>query len=223
MTGRAKLGEASGGPTARLDHLTVVAPTLASGAAFVEAALGARPGPGRAHPGMATHNLLLALGPEVYLEVIAPDPAAPPLARPRWFGLDALEADAAARLGAWVASTTRVESPDDPELGEVETMRREVHTWKMRVRADGRVPLEGAAPLLIQREPGAHPAGRLPQGAGLRLDRLRIGHPQPARVQALLGQIGLAGETLVHVEHADRCTLAADVLTPLGLRVLGGS
>jgi hypothetical protein len=45
---------------ARLDHITVVAPSLATGAAYVEATLGVAPGPRRTHPGMATHNLLLA-------------------------------------------------------------------------------------------------------------------------------------------------------------------
>ena len=52
---------------ARLDHITVVAPTLESGARYVEAALGVAPGAGRKHPGMSTHNLLLALGRDVYL------------------------------------------------------------------------------------------------------------------------------------------------------------
>ena len=59
---------------ARLDHITVVAPSLGAGSAYVEAALGVSPGAGRKHPGMATHNLLLALGSSVYLEVISADP-----------------------------------------------------------------------------------------------------------------------------------------------------
>jgi hypothetical protein len=69
---------------ARLDHITVVAPSLEAGAAYVEAALGVVPGAGRTHPGMATHNLLLALGPDVYLEVISADPGAVPVRRPRF-------------------------------------------------------------------------------------------------------------------------------------------
>ena len=59
---------------ARLDHITVVAPSLEAGSAYVEAALGVLPGAGRTHPGMATHNLLLALGSAVYLEVISAGP-----------------------------------------------------------------------------------------------------------------------------------------------------
>lgn len=65
--------------TARLDRLSVVAPAREVGAAYVDAAFG-----------MATHNLLLALGPTFNLEVIAPDPLAAPVPRPRWFGLDRL-------------------------------------------------------------------------------------------------------------------------------------
>jgi hypothetical protein len=63
----------------RLDHITVVAPSLEIGSTYVKAALGVVPGAGRTHPGMATHNLLLALGPTMYLEVISPDPRAAPV------------------------------------------------------------------------------------------------------------------------------------------------
>ena len=38
-----------------------MAPSLEVGAAHVEAALGVAPGAGRKHPGMAAHNLLLAV------------------------------------------------------------------------------------------------------------------------------------------------------------------
>ena len=57
----------------RLDHLVVVASTLEAGAQFVEQALGVAPSPGRRHPHMGTHNLLLSLGPAAYLEVAAID------------------------------------------------------------------------------------------------------------------------------------------------------
>ena len=40
---------------------------------------------------MGTHNRLLGLGTNVYLEVIAIDTEAAPPARPRWFSLDTPE------------------------------------------------------------------------------------------------------------------------------------
>jgi hypothetical protein len=205
---------------ARLDHITVVAPSLEAGAAYIEAALGVRPGAGRVHPGMATHNLLLALGSDVYLEVISADPGAAPVSRPRWFGLDQVLPGSAPRLAAWVASTDDIEEAAVAELGVVETMRREHHTWRMTVRADGSLPLDGAAPLLIQRSPGADPVAALPPG-GLLLQRLRIRHPSPAQVVALFAKIGLAPTPLITVEWGNACTLVAEIQTPIGLRELG--
>lgn len=204
----------------RLDHITVVASGLELGAAYVEAALGVRPGPGRKHPGMGTHNLLLSLGARVYLEVIAVDPDASPVNRPRWFGLDLLLPGSPARLVAWVASTDDIAHDAVPELGEVEMMRREHHAWQMTVRADGAAPMDGAVPLLIQREPGANPAAAL-AASGLVLERLRIQHPAPEQVRALLARIGLASDPGVIVEDRDECRLIAEIRTPQGLRKLG--
>ena len=60
---------------------------------------------GGAHPLMGTHNHLLRLGETLFLEVIAPDPAAGPSLRPRWFALDdprvRAELTASPRLTTW--------------------------------------------------------------------------------------------------------------------------
>ena len=73
-----------------LDHITVTTFSLEAGTAFVSKALGVSPQPGGEHPRMGTHNFLLRLGDAMFLEVIAPNPAAPAPSRPRWFGLDKL-------------------------------------------------------------------------------------------------------------------------------------
>jgi hypothetical protein len=205
---------------ARLDHITVVAPTLKAGAAYVEAALGVLPGTGRTHPDMATHNLLLALGSDVYLEVISADPDAVPVKRPRWFGLDDVLEGTAARLAAWVASTDDIAEAAVPELGAVETMRREPHSWMMTIRANGSLAFDGAAPLLIQRSSGVSPAAALPP-RGLLFQRLRVRHPAPAQVAALFAKIGLASSPSVAVTEGNECSLVAEIQTPCGLRVLG--
>jgi hypothetical protein len=105
-------------------------------------------------------------------------------------------------------------------LGDVETMRREAHTWQMTARADGSVPLDGAAPLLIQRPSSVLPAAALPQ-RGLHLQRLRIRHPAPDRVLALLAKTGLASPPAVTVTRGNECSLVAEIQTPSGLRELG--
>jgi hypothetical protein len=202
-----------------LDHITVVAPSLDVGSRFVHQALGMEPGPGRTHPGMGTHNRLLALGEFVYLEVIAPDPDAPPVSRPRWFGLDLVTPDTIPRLAAWVARTDDIASAAIPELGPVETMSRAGHTWQMSVTIDGGLPMSGAAPSLIQRASTVHPASVLPD-VGLRLRRLRIHHPTPALVLAALDRIGLASDPEVAVLHGNTCMLVAEIDTPSGPREL---
>jgi hypothetical protein len=204
----------------RLDHIVVVAHSLDAGCEFVERALGLPPGPGRKHPHMGTHNLLLALGPSVYLEVVAIDPNAAPISRPRWFGLDNLAPLPAARLAAWVVSTDDILSATGPEIGTVETMQREGRTWQMTATADGHVPLSGAGPILIQRSPGSHPAAVLPE-SNCRLRELRIQPPAPGEVSALLSRIRLAEQPRVIVTRSATCALVAEIETPFGVRVLG--
>ena len=86
---------------------------------------------------MATHNRLLRLGDTVYLEVIAPDLDAPPISRPRWFGLDHLASTTPPRLATWVARTDDIVGVAVPELGQVETMRRAAPAWQMTLTTDG--------------------------------------------------------------------------------------
>ena len=87
---------------AELDHIVVASARLDEGADWVEQRLGVRPQPGGRHVAMGTHNALLKLGVQTYLEVIAIDPEGTPPSRPRWFALDepGMQARLASRTGA---------------------------------------------------------------------------------------------------------------------------
>jgi len=204
----------------RIDHITVTAPTLAAGAAFVVKALGATPQPGGEHPRMGTHNLLLRLGDALFLEIIAPNPDAPPPGRPRWFALDQLAPDSPPSLGTWVARTGDIRATaaaSSEDLGLVEPMSRGQRNWLITIPADGSVALDGVAPALIEWDGHPHPAAGL-QDQGLSLAKLEIFHPDPQRAAALLVSIGL--EDAVVCLHGDRPRLVAHINTQQGIKEL---
>lgn len=205
-----------------IDHLVVTAPSLQSGGDYVKALLGVAPGPGGAHPRMGTHNLLLRLGDAAFLEVLAPDPAAPHPGRPRWFGLDDAAALRAPRLSAWVARTDDLRGCPEQVLaccGAIETQTRGTREWLITIPADGRVPLGGALPMLIEwRQPRAPAGAGLPEAA-CTLASLGLRHPEPARVESLLARLGFAAGRITI--EAGEPGLWAGIATPAGVRRLG--
>ena len=204
-----------------LDHLVIVAPTLAEGIASVTQVLGVEPRPGGEHSRMGTHNALLRLGGAMYLEVIAVNPTAPDPGRARWFELDSLGPGSAPRLATWVARTDDARtalavSPIPP--GPLEIMTRGDLAWTITVPPGGCLLEGGVAPMLIQWTGGSHPAGRLPN-VGLSLERLELVHPRPDAIAGMLEWIGFEGP--VSVIQGEHPALAARVRTPGGLRTLG--
>jgi hypothetical protein len=166
----------------------VAARTLEEGAAWIEARLGVATVSGGKHALMGTHNRLLSLGPGRFLEVIAIDPDAPPIARPRWFDLDSPAMRE--RLARGPALIHWVERTDDletalhgyPDRIEILSLSRGPYRWRIGVRPDGQRPAGGTLPTLIQWKGDLHPAGALPD-SGLRLGRLE---PLNDRVAATL-------------------------------------
>lgn len=208
-----------------LDHIAVIAPDLAAGVAWVRDALGVEPPVGGAHPLMGTHNHLLRLGDDLFLEVIAADPAAPAPTRPRWFGLD----DRATLLRHWaegrrlrgmVARTDRLDealSVAPGVLGSSVTVTRGDRTWTFGVPANGALPFDGAAPSIM--DWGARgPAGPHMVDRGCRLVGLVLETPDPDAATALHGALRFVGRPEVRPGPATR--LLAMIETPHGVRLL---
>lgn len=170
----------------RLDHVAISTQFLRDGADWVEAILGVPMQAGGQHPAMGTHNRLLGLGPECYLEVIAIDPEATPPGHPRWFDLDRFRGPP--RLTNWILSCEDLPSalataPDG--AGRPMALARGDLRWQMAVPADGRLPFGGIFPALIQWQGKGHPAARLPD-SGCRLTGLEVIHPDAPALQAAL-------------------------------------
>ncbi len=202
-----------------LDHLVVAARTLEEGAAYVEAVLGVRLASGGQHVHMGTHNLLLSLGPEEYLEVIAIDPEAAPPDRPRWFGLDDFQG--APRMTNWVCRTNDLDEATAAAprgTGEILEFTRDDLTWAMAVPPDGGLPFDAAMPALIEWEADSpHPARRLPE-ADLRLVRLDVFHPDADALRAAFPALNAVDRVAVRTGPEKR--LIATISTPEGNRVL---
>jgi len=212
----------------QMDHLVVLAASLDEGARHVADALGCDTVAGGQHPGMGTHNRLLNLWGNQYIEVIAIDPQAPAPARPRWFGLDqpALQARLAEGpfLAHWVA---RVERPKQlarwraqypSRLAPVLAMQRGDFHWQVTVAEDGRLAGDGLLPTLIQWDTPLHPSQRLPEPQAT-LRALRGFHRDAPVLQQELDWLG-ARHLLALDATLVEPSLIAEFETPHGIRVL---
>jgi Glyoxalase-like domain len=208
-------------PDIEPDHLVLATRDLDAGTAWLERHFGVALAAGGKHGRMGTHNRLLGLGDNFYLELIAIDPDAPSPGRPRWFGLD--QADLPAdrpRLIHWVARSADIvrEAAGSAEPpGEILPMERGDYRWRITVPSDGHLPGDGLVPTLIQWDVPFHPAGRLPD-AGCRLMKLEGFHPQPARIRNALAALGLSTRLDTHPCIAgEAAQLVAYLRTPRGL------
>jgi len=200
---------------AEIDHIVIGARTLAEGAAFIEAHLGAPPLPGGQHAGIGTHNMLLGLGPDCYLEVIAVDPGQPTPAHPRPFDLDdpglAMMLEAGPRLLAWVARTTALEAVvtrlGTSHAGEIKPWSRGTLSWRMAMPPQ-RQDMHNMIPSLIQWDDGKGAAPHLPD-SGCRLLALEAEYPEPATLLASLALRGL--EEAVRIKASPHARLIARI------------
>lgn len=197
-----------------LDHIVVAAPDLASGSAYVQAALGVEMPAGGAHPRMATHNRLMRLGRDEFLEVIAADPAAAAPDRPRWFGLDT--PPARPRLATWVLRTddlAEARATLGPLVGEPCAVSRGDLAWTILIPEDGGLPMGGVMPAVIAWPEGPLPGSRM-NDCGCRLIGLRLAHPRADHLATLLGP-HLADDR-ISFETAGCARIEAEIEAPSG-------
>jgi len=213
-------------PMLTLDHLTIIAPTLAGGVAHVRDCLGIDMPFGRQHPDMGTHNHLLKLGEDVYLEVIATDPASPPPAHARWFGLDDRHAvqtawDAGLRLRGWVARTQQMDAvlaQHGHLLGrKTQLSAGAAPPYFFAIPPGGALPLAGVAPSVIDRGQRPPPIAAMPD-LGAQLGSFTVEHPDPAMVRDLYAALGIAHAP--QVEKGATFRYRAEIRMPGGLRLL---
>lgn len=213
-------------PRLVLDHIVLTTRDLTDGVAWIEERVGTKLLAGGKHALMGTHNALMRLGGNSYLEVIAVDPQVPPPGRPRWFGLDDphMRGQLAyrPRLATWVVRSSHISATaaaSAVDLGDVLEMTRGALSWRITVRPDGTMPEGGLFPSIIEWPPGVHPT-RSMADLGLGLERLTLFYEAPYRLDAALSRIGAEDLVRVQASAAAGRRLEAVLRTPAGLVIL---
>ena len=166
------------------------------------------------HPGRGTRNALLALGPECYLEIIAPDPEQ---AAPVWF--TQILSMSQPKLIAWAVHTSNLVALaetatsagiaiDGPHDGARSRPDGKTLNWKLFHLRDDR---GGMLPFFIAwGRDSVHPAADAPSGC-----RLTSFHLQSPRADELTS-ICRTLEVDVNIEPAKEPRLLALLATPRG-------
>ncbi|MGF1527755.1 MAG: VOC family protein [Candidatus Competibacterales bacterium] len=213
--------------TTRLDHLVIGATSLQQGVDYIRQHLGVDIPPGGEHPAMGTHNHVMQLGHEVFLEVLAVNPTAPPPPRLRWYGLDdpfvAAQLARGPQLLTWVINVPDIAAclaKATVDLGEAVPLSRGALSWTFGLPEDGRLLAGGAVPYVIQWHTADHPARGMAH-RGCTLQGLEIAHPHPPWLEAVLTAMGAQGLVAVR-PAAGRSTpqLRAHLHTPNGHKIL---
>ena len=175
-----------------IDHIIYGATDLDGAVADLERLVGVRAAGGGQHPGQGTHNMLLALGPETYLEIVAADPSQPEPTAQRPYGVDSLRRDG---LVGWAlncqditeaVANVRAKGFDPGDV--VEGHRRTNTGTLLRWRLTRNGLTAGVVPFLISWGDTPHPAASAP--AGLVLESLHVEHPDPESVIRPLQALG---------------------------------
>lgn len=209
----------------KLDHITVIAPSLAEGVSHVRSCLGLDVPFGARHDYMGTHNHRLQLGNAVYLEIVALDPEGIDPGRARWFGLDNQERVRAdwnegRRLRGWVAGTEAIDSLVSARravFGDKVSLPFDAPAFDFSVPEDGSLPLDGAAPSLIDRRGAPEPMAAIPD-LGARLRSFTLEHPDPAAIETLYRALSI--DSPPAVVQGPQVRYRAEIETPSGLKEL---
>ncbi len=209
----------------KLDHITVIAPTLIEGVAHVRDCLDIEVPFGTRHDYMGTHNHRLQLGNTIYLEIVALDPEGVAPGRARWFGLDDQDTvrsdwDDGRRLRGWVANTDDIRSivsNHGPRFGDAVPLPPERPEFAFSIPEDGSLPCSGALPSLIDHRGSPTSMADIP-GMGAQLRSLTLEHPEPDAIKTLYRALSV--DNTVQIIQGPEVRYRATIETQSGIKEL---
>ncbi|RLA10913.1 MAG: VOC family protein [Gammaproteobacteria bacterium] len=208
----------------RLDHLVIAAETLQQGVDYIRSTLAVEIPAGGTHKTMGTHNHLMQLGNDAYIEVIAINPQAAAPRHPRWFNLDDALMRASLhrqpRLITWVVNTPDIKAVEHDSvlpIGIPTELSRDALRWQVGLTEDGRLLANGLVPYLIQWHTEPHPSGSMAD-MGCRLQSLEIYHNRPDWLHSVLTSMGAGHLVSIHsLPDTEAPFLSANIETPSGI------
>ena len=210
-----------------IDHIVIGAATLEQGAEYIKRILGVDMPFGGEHLTMGTHNLLIPLGENIFLEVIAINPDIPSPSQPRWYGLDdpyvrkCLAIEPA--LLTWVVNTGNIRTlmkGAGVSFGKPELISRDNLSWYFGLPGDGRLLAGGLLPYLIEWQTEAHPANSM-KDSGCRLHQMRIFHTNVSWLESKLTSIDASHCVEINsLNENSAAFMIAEIETPYGIKEL---
>ena len=201
----------------KFDHFAIATENLDHTVQNLEKILEYPLSTGGEHTMFGTHNRLFRLS-DVYLEVIAINPLATSFQQPRWFDLDNFSGKP--RIITWIANTDDILALlpniwDNP--GEIKKLSRDELKWDFTVPIEGKMPMDGAAPAVINWGSTQHPTLSMDDHS-CRLERFVINTPFAEDLASILKNI--LSDRRVEVNFSKRLSFEAYISTPNGTVVL---
>ena len=179
----------------RIDHIVIGTGNLISGTNIIETKLSTKFSPGGEHQMMGTHNNMLKLQSDIYLEVIANNPNADNPSRRRWFSLDEARTKEkiqhSPRVLCWVLEVDNIENTVKKcgyNPGKILQISRGELTWKITVPSNGMLVNDGVLPALIEWPSGQHPSKKLTNN-NISMNILSLFHPEPNKIKNILSNL----------------------------------
>ena len=180
---------------AKIDHIVIGTDNLISGTSILENKLNTKFLVGGEHKVMGTHNKLLKLQTEIYLEIIANNHNVKSPSHPRWFSLDELNTKEkikkSPRSLCWILAVNNIEDAVNNcgyYPGEILELSRDDLKWKVTVPTHGKLIENGVLPFLIEWPKNIHPSKNL-INSNVTLNKISLFHPEVNNIKKIINNL----------------------------------
>ena len=178
-----------------IDHIVIGTDNLMSGTNILETKLSTKFSLGGEHQIMGTHNKLLKLQSDIYLEIIANNPNVRNPSHPRWYSLDdertKEKIESSPRPLCWVLKVDNIDNTVKKcgyNPGKILQISRGELTWKITVPSNGLLVDNGVLPSLIEWPSNQHPSKKL-TNSKVSINKLSLFHPEPYKIKNTLSNL----------------------------------